>query len=633
MLSFHDVSLRRGTRLLFEHADFSVQRSEKTGLVGANGAGKSSLFGLISGDLTVDAGQIQLPPELTIAMVAQDITELERPALEFVLDGDRELRQLETELRQAEQRGDGMRQADLHARLETIGGYQARARAAQLLNGLGFPPSDLDRPVGNFSGGWRMRLNLAQALMCRSDLMLLDEPTNHLDLDAVIWLQEWLRVYPGTLMLISHDRDFLDQVCDHILHLEHQRIKLYRGNYSAFEKLRTQALSRQQASYNKQQREKDRLLQFIHRFRAKATKARQAQSRIKTLEKLAEIAPAHVDSPFHFQIQRPEHLPFPLLRIEQARLGHGGKTILHEVEITLNPGDCLGLLGPNGAGKSTLIKTLAGELPLLAGSRESAEQLKVGYFAQHQLEQLNPSLTALEHFQTLDQGTKEQTLRSYLGGFGFGGERATSPVTTFSGGEKARLVLALLVYQRPNLLLLDEPTNHLDIEMRHALTVALQDYPGALVLVSHDRHLLRSVTDAFWLVADAHAGPYPGDLEDYRRWLLELRSRDTPGRNESTSLSRRDIRREDARRRQALRPLKQALSAAEEKVARLSRSRSALEEKLADPSLYQPEVKQQLQELLLEKAELDRQLTLAEKAWLEAEEKLENAGQLEFEQK
>ena len=627
MLSFQDVSLRRGTRLLFEHAQFTLHRGDKTGLVGANGTGKTSLFGLICGELTPDSGRIQLPPELTIATVAQHITGLERPALEFVLDGDRELRRIETELHQADRRGDGIRQAELHARLENIGGYRARARAAQLLDGLGFSPSDIGKPVGDFSGGWRMRLNLAQALMCRSDLLLLDEPTNHLDLDAVIWLQEWLSTYPGTLMLISHDRDFLDQVCDHILHLERQRIKAYRGNYSAFERLRAQALAQQQAAYKKQQQEKDRLLQFINRFRAKATKARQAQSRIKILQRLVESAPAHVDSPFHFQLPRPRHLPFPLLRIERASLGYPGKTILREVGITLNPGDRLGLLGPNGAGKSTLIKTLSGELPLLEGRAEYAERLNIGYFAQHQLEQLKPELTALEHFQQWDPQAREQPLRSFLGGFGFSAERATTPVATFSGGEKARLVLALLVYQKPNLLLLDEPTNHLDIEMRHAITLALQDYPGALVLVSHDRHLLRSVTDQCWLVADGRAGPYPGDLEDYRRWLLELRARSTGGNNEAAPPSRKDKRREQARRRESLRPLKKALAEAENEVTKLSQAKADLERQLADPSLYRPDAKHTLQQLLLEKAEIDRRLALAEEAWMEAEERLNDAEQ------
>ncbi|HHJ40116.1 MAG: ABC transporter ATP-binding protein [Methylothermaceae bacteria B42] len=623
MLSFHEVSLRRGGRLLFEHATFTVQRGDRTGLVGANGTGKSSLLGLILGELSPDSGHLQMPPDLTIASVTQEVSDLDRQALDYVLDGDKELRALQTQLRKAEQNGDGILQAELHARLEAIGGYQAKAKAARLLNGLGFANSDLEKKVEDFSGGWRMRLHLAKALMCRSDLLLLDEPTNHLDLDAVIWLQEWLKTYPGTLLLISHDRDFLDQICDHILHLEQGRIKHYTGNYSAFEKLRAQALAQQQAAYRKQQREKDHLLQFIHRFRAKATKAKQVQSRIKVLERLAEIAPAHVDSPFHFRLPRPEYLSFPLVRLENARLGYGETTILREVNLTLGPGDRLGLLGPNGAGKSTLIKTLAGEISPLVGSKETADQLKIGYFAQHQLEQLVPRQTALVHFQLLDRQAREEKLRSFLGGFGFSGERATTPVETFSGGEKARLVLALIVYQKPNLLLLDEPTNHLDIEMRHALTLALQDYPGALILVSHDRHLLRCVTDDYWLVANGHAVPYSGNLEDYRRWLLEQRNRGTSAQSETPALSRRDLRREEAKRRQQLRPLKQALAKAEEEVERLTAAKDKFEQQLADPSLYQPEAKQRLQALLLEKGEIDKQLQLAEERWMAAEEKLD----------
>ncbi len=551
MLSFHEVSLRRGTRLLFRNASFTIHRGDKTGLVGPNGAGKSSLLALIQSELSPDGGQVQMPPDLVIAAVSQEITALKRPALEFVLDGDRELRRLERELRAAEAQGDGLRQAEIHARLEAVGGYQARARAARLLDGLGFATGDLERPVAEFSGGWRMRLNLARALMCRSDLLLLDEPTNHLDLDAVIWLQEWLRTQPGTLILISHDREFLDQVCDHILHLDQGQIRHYRGNYSAFERLRAQALSQQQAAYRRQQQEKQRLLQFINRFRAKATKARQVQSRIKVLERLSEIAPAHVDSPFHFRLRRPEHLPFPLLRLEQAELGYPGKIVLRQVDLSLNPGDRIGLLGPNGAGKSTLIKTLAGLLPPLAGHWLSAEQIRIGYFAQHQLEQLNGDRSALEHLQQLDKRAEEQKLLSFLGGFGFSGDHATTAVANFSGGEKARLVLALVVYQRPNLLLLDEPTNHLDLEMRHALTLALQDYEGALVLVSHDRHLLRCATDQLWLVADGKVRPYQGNLEDYRRWLLEQRNR-TAGTKPRPGTSRKQQRRREAHKRQRL---------------------------------------------------------------------------------
>ncbi len=624
MLRFHEVSLRRGSRLLFEDASFTVQRGDKTGLVGANGSGKSSLLALIEGTLSPDRGHVSLPTDWVIAAVAQEITALAQPAVDFVLDGDRELRRLERQLETARARNDGLRQAELHARLEAIDGYRAGARAARLLDGLGFSADDLQRPVAEFSGGWRMRLNLARALMCRSDLLLLDEPTNHLDLDAVIWLQEWLKTYPGTLILISHDRDFLDQVCDHILHLERGRIRHYRGNYSAFERLRAQALSQQQATYRRQCQERERLLRFVHRFRAKATKARQVQSRIKVLERLGEIAPAHVDSPFRFRLRPPEHLPFPLLRLEGAELGYRGKTVLREVDLSLDPGDRIALLGPNGAGKSTLIKTLAGALSPLSGRRETAEHLRIGYFAQHQLEQLREEWSALEHLRRLDDRAEEQKLRSFLGGFGFSGERATTAVADFSGGEKARLVLALLIYRRPNLLLLDEPTNHLDLEMRHALTLALQAFEGALVLVSHDRHLLRCLSDRLWLVADGKARPYPGNLEDYRRWLLEQRHRDSEPKPQS-GLSRREQRRLEAHERRRLQPLKQAAARAEAEYDRLNALRAELERQLADPDLYQTGDKERLQQLLRRKGELDRHLAEAEHAWLEAEERLEAA--------
>lgn len=627
MLSFQDVTLRRGGKKLFEHADFTIDRGDKTGLVGANGTGKSSLLGLIRDELTADQGQIVVPAGLTLAWVEQELPALDRSALEFVVDGDQALRKLERSIEQAENEGDGVRSAELYAQLETIDGYRAKARGARLLKGLGFTEADLEKPVRDFSGGWQMRLNLARALMCRSDLLLLDEPTNHLDLDAVIWLQEWLRNYPGTLLLISHDRDFLDQVCNRILHLENGRINHYRGNYSEFEKLRAQALAQQQANFRKQQRQRDHLRQFINRFRAKATKARQVQSRIKVLEQLEEIAPAHVDSPFHFQIRRPEHLPFPLLRLEQANLGYGNQIILRNATVSLNPGDRIGLLGPNGAGKSTLIKTLAGHLAPLGGSLETSERLSVGYFAQHQMEQLQPDRTPLQHLQALDKQAAEQQLRSFLGGFGFGGDQATAAVVNFSGGEKARLVLALIIYQKPNLLLLDEPTNHLDLEMRHALAMALQDFPGALVLVSHDRHLLRCVTDQFWLITQGQAAPYDGDLESYRRWLLELRSKDKDCVNDSekSSPSRKEERRQQAQRRSQLRPLREALQRAENTLAELHAERERLESQLADPGFYQTMDNLQLQALLKEKAQIDRQIETAEEDWLKYQERLEAA--------
>ena len=507
MLTLRQLSLQRGGKPLFENVSLTVYPGWKVGVIGANGSGKSSLFALLRDELHPDIGDLDLPPRWTVAHVAQETPALPAPALEFVLDGDAELRQIERDLQAAEVAHDGARQAELHAHFDAIDGYSARARAGKLMSGLGFATDQLERPVAEFSGGWRVRLNLARALMCRSDLLLLDEPTNHLDLDAVLWLEQWLRGYPGTLLLISHDRDVLDNVADHIAHIDQHRITLYPGHYTAFEEQRAARLALQQAAYEKQQREITHLESFIARFRAKATKARQAQSRIKALERMERIAAAHVDSPFEFGFAAPERLPNPLLAVEKVAAGYGERQVLDRVDLVIGPGTRLGLLGPNGAGKSTLIKLLAGMLRPLAGRIEIGQGLAIGYFAQHQLEQLRPDWSALRHLQQLDERASEQELRNFIGGFGFHGDRALDPVAPFSGGEKARLALALLVWQRPNLLLLDEPTNHLDLDMRHALTLALQDYQGALIVVSHDRHLLRTVTDEFLLVGKAGRNP------------------------------------------------------------------------------------------------------------------------------
>jgi ATP-binding cassette subfamily F protein 3 len=482
--------------------------------------------------------------------------------------------------------------------------------------------------VTTFSGGWRMRLNLAQALMCRSDLLLLDEPTNHLDLDAVIWLQEWLRNYPGTLMLISHDRDFLDEVVGEILHVEQQRITLYSGNYTAFERIRAERLANQQAAYEKQQREIKHVQSYIDRFRAKATKAKQAQSRIKALQRMEQIAPAHIDSPFHFDFREPEKLPDPLLALDKVDAGYGDTLILNGVSLSLHPGDRIGLLGHNGAGKSTLIKLIADELANRGGEIKPAKDLKVGYFAQHQLEQLHAESTPVQHLQRLDPQADEQSLRDFIGGFGFSNDRALSPVAPFSGGEKARLVLALLVYQRPNLLLLDEPTNHLDLEMRHALSLALQGFEGALVVVSHDRHLLRSVTDKLLLVDGGKAEEFDGDLDDYRRWLAsEQKEEPTPGQNDSPNgaVSRKEQRRLDAERRKQLQPLKKKLQQLEKQMDKLGSQRDAIESQLAEPDIYNEDNKDKLKQLLQEKGETDTFLAEAEEQWLELSEELEAA--------
>jgi ATP-binding cassette subfamily F protein 3 len=626
MINFKAVALRRGLRLLFENASFTVHQGDKIGITGANGAGKSSLFQLILGTLQPEAGELSMPPGLEIAHVAQETPAVQRSALDYAMDGDRELRRIQTDLERAEQSGDGVELAHLHARFETIGGYEAQARAARLLRGLGFAPGDEKRTVVEFSGGWRVRLNVAQALMCRSDVLLLDEPTNHLDLDAVIWLQEWLASYSGTLLLVSHDRDFLDDLTDHILHIENRGMTLYTGNYSAFETRRAEALAQQQASYERQQREIAHVRSFIDRFRAQATKARQVQSRLKALDRMELIAQAQVDSPFEFAFFPPEKLPSPLLKLDNAAAGYGERPIIEHAKLTINPGDRIGLLGPNGAGKSTLVKLLAGVLPTLAGERVPAQYLRVGYFAQHQLEQLRPEESALMHLQRLDPRATEKDLRGFLGGFGFRGEQSLEPIAPFSGGEKSRLALALLIYQKPNLLLLDEPTNHLDLNARDALSLALQDYQGALVVVSHDRYLLRTVADDFRLVADGAVDSFPGDLDDYRRWLDERRNAKDTDVAARPGTSRKEQRRSEADRRKLLRPLLQAQQKAEAALEKLTAARQRLEEQLADPGLYEADAKARLQSLLLEKAGIDKALAEAETAWLEASEALEAAA-------
>ncbi len=633
MLNLRQLSLQRGGKPLFENTSLAIHPGWKVGLIGANGCGKSSLFALLRDDVHQDAGDLELPPRWVVAHVAQEVPALPTSALDYVLDGDAELRQIEQALRDAESNRDGARQAELHARLDAVDGYNAHARAGKLMAGLGFTAGQLKKPVAEFSGGWRVRLNLAQALMCRSDLLLLDEPTNHLDLDAVLWLEQWLRTYPGTLLLISHDRDVLDNVVQHIAHIDQRGITLYAGNYAAFEEQRAARLALQQTAYEKQQREIARLERFITRFRAKATKARQAQSRINALERMERIAVAHVDSPFTFRFAKPDHLPNPLLTIDKVATGYDGQPILKNIGLTINPGTRLGVLGANGAGKSTLIKMLAGTLPPLGGHIEAGQGLKIGYFAQHQLEQLRPDWSALQHLQRQEDRANEQALRNFLGGFGFQGDQALAPVAPFSGGEKARLALALLVWQRPNLLLLDEPTNHLDLDMRHTLTLALQDYTGALIIVSHDRHLLRTTTDDFLLVAEGRVQPFNGDLEDYRNWLNEqhrLTRRNHASGSDSTASStpkRREQKRLEASQRQQLaikrKPLEQHSKTLERQMEKLHAEQQGLESELADSSLYESVNKNRLQALLLKKAQIDRSLNNLESEWLDAQEALE----------
>lgn len=648
MLFFENMALRRGKKVLFENASFIINPRDKVGVTGANGTGKSSLFALIRGELEEDAGNFSMAGGITISSVRQETPSVETPALEYVLQGDAELCAVEAELTRLEEKAakgdhndaDGQRVAKLHQKLDEINGYSARARAGSLMHGLGFNAEQEQLPVSSFSGGWRMRLNLAQALMCRSNLLLLDEPTNHLDMEAVIWLENWLKAYQGAVLLISHDRDFLDRTINRIAHIEQGKVTLYSGNYSDFEIQRAEQLAQQQAQFERQQKEISHMQSFVDRFKAKASKAKQAQSRLKALERMEKIAPAHVDSPFHFEFPELGHLPSPLLQLKSADAGYqleeGEKKVLSGVGFSLMPGDRIGLLGKNGAGKSTLIKVLAGELALLAGEKVLAKTLKIGYFAQHQLEQLHPQMSPLQHLQRDYPKATEQELRNFLGGFDFNGDKALEPVAPFSGGEKARLVLAMLVYSKPNLLLLDEPTNHLDLEMRLAMTMAFQSFEGAMVLVSHDRHMLRTVCDDLYLVADGKFEPFKGDLDDYARWSLEdTLQQKKAGQTQSSQqevtdsgstdneLSRKEQRRVEAEKRKQLQPLKNKLKKLEQQLDELQKRKAKLDEVMADQSLYEESNKSNLVQLTAEYSEVTAQLEQTEEEWLELQEQLE----------
>ena len=628
MIQLNQLSLQRGHLRLLEQAQMTIHSNQKVAIVGANGVGKSSLFKLILGELQPDEGDLQLPGNLTIAHMAQEVADSDRRAIDYVLDGDQRLRAVQNALLQAESSGDHQRIGELHAELDAVGGYTAESRAHQLMNGLSFTTQDAERAVNTFSGGWRIRLNLAQALMCHSDILLLDEPTNHLDLDATIWLEQWLRSYPGTLLLISHDRDFIDAVASHVVHMYHQKTDLYKGGYSDFEKRRAERLAQQQAQYEKQQVRVAEIENFVRRFKAKATKAKQAQSRVKELERMELIAPAHIDSPFSFSFQASEKISFPLLQLEHCDLGYSDP-ILNKVNLTLSPGDRIGLLGPNGAGKSTLIKSLTGDQPLLNGVSRIGEHLKIGYFAQHQLEALDLEASPALHIQRISPKASDQEIRNYLGSFDFNGDRALEPVKLFSGGEKARVALALIAWQKPNLLLLDEPTNHLDLEVRHALTLALQSFEGALILVSHDRHLLRNTVDQFLLVANGRVTPFDGDMDDYQQWLANQRreqNQSQQGERENRSLSaaeKKEQKRLEAERRNALRPLKKAIDKLESKLDKVQHQLTEIEVQLTDNSLYEAGRKDQLKQLLQQQGELQQEADNTEMEWLEKLEQLE----------
>ncbi len=627
MIRLQNLTLQRGPQRLLEDAELTLHAGHKAGLIGANGAGKSSLFALLRGELHPDSGDCFLPADWRIAHMRQEVDTLERLAVDYVLDGDVRLRQVQHDLAAAEAAHDGAAQARLHAELDSADGYTADARARKLLAGLGFTNDQMDHQVSAFSGGWRMRLNLAQALMCPSDLLLLDEPTNHLDLDAIIWLEDWLKSYPGTLLLISHDRDFLDEVVDHVAHVDQRKITLYRGGYTAFERARAERLAQQQQAYEKQQAQRAHMESYIARFKAQATKARQAQSRIKALERMEELSAAHVDSPFDFVFRESQKISSPLLDLSDARLGYGDKTVLEKVKLQLTPGARIGLLGPNGAGKSTLIKNLAGELSPLSGRMTRGENTVVGYFAQHQLDSLDSKASPLLHLQRLAPTEREQTLRDFLGGFDFRGARIDEPVLNFSGGEKARLALALIAWERPNLLLLDEPTNHLDLEMRLALTMALQEFSGAVLVVSHDRHLLKSTTDNFYLVADGKVEEFDGDLEDYARWLVEYRQRNAPVSNTPVNLDKTDKkaqRQQAAALRQQLAPHKREADKLEAELGKLHEKLAKIEASLGDSAVYEAARKDELRDLLAEQAKLKVRESQLEEAWMEALELLES---------
>ncbi|MEM5439301.1 ATP-binding cassette domain-containing protein [Paraburkholderia diazotrophica] len=650
MIRFNQFSLARGTKPLFEQTTFTLNPGEKAGLVGANGAGKSTLFSVLLGELHADGGDFAMPPSWQIAHVAQETPAVDKTALDYTLDGDAALRAIEARIAAASAAHDGAAEAEAHAAFADADGYTAPARAETLLLGLGFTLDQTRASVSSFSGGWRMRLNLAQALMCRSDLLLLDEPTNHLDLDAIVWLEDWLHRYPGTLIVISHDREFLDSVCNVTLHLENQQIKRYGGNYSQFEVQRAQQLALQQSAYEKQRKTIEHLQSFVDRFKAKATKARQAQSRMKVLEKMELIAPAHIASPFTFEFRAPDSAPNPMMVMEDVRCGYraadGGEIpIVRRVALSIQNGQRIGLLGANGQGKSTLIKTLAGTLEPLGGHVREGKGLKIGYFAQHQLETLRPDDSPLQHLSRLAPDTREQELRDFLGSFNFSGDMATAAIAPFSGGEKARLALALIIWQKPNLLLLDEPTNHLDLETRHALTMALAQFEGTLILVSHDRHLLRATTDQFMLVAKHQLQPFDGELDDYRDWLLqhaaEQRAALKAAADATTanggnangadaSVNRKEQRRQEAETRQKLahlkKPLQTRIAKIEKEMDALNAEKTTLDAFVADPASYGAEQKTRLTETIRRQAEVNARLETLEAEWLEAHEELEQIG-------
>ena len=625
MISLSNIELRRGIKLLLQDAELVIHPGQHIGIIGGNGTGKSSLFKLLLGQIAADAGELFIPKDWRIAHMAQELARSERSAVDYVLDGDPELRKIEAAIEKALSDEDHDQLAIEYEKMDIANGFDAHSRAEQLLHGLGFHQSEVGRPVNSFSGGWRIRLNLAQSLMSPSDLLLLDEPTNHLDLDATLWLEQWLKSYPGTLLIISHDRDFIDNVVERIVHLEHQKTNSYKGNYSIFERVRSERLALQQASYEKQQKRRKDVEDFVARFRYKASKAKQAQSRLKELQRMEDSAPAHIDSPFYFNFPPPKKANGALVNISQAELGHDGKTILSHVNVDLHPGTRIGLLGPNGAGKSTLINSLTGDLDLINGVRVYGENLKIGYFAQHQLEVLDLQASPFLHIQRISPTATDQQIRNFLGGFDFHNDKALDPIKDFSGGEKARVALAMIVWQKPNLLLLDEPTNHLDLEMRHALTMALQGYQGALVVISHDRHLLRNTVDEFFLVAEGAVREFDGDLNDYQKWLKNY-SRITEAVEPAVieaPVDKKLSRQESAEKRKKRDPITKKIKQIEAKIEKIQKSISDIEVTLSDGNIYTEDNKLQLKDVLAKQAEVKKSLSDHEEQWLEFQDQLE----------
>ena len=619
MLSINNLELVLGGKTLFDDVSLTIHHQQKVGLVGANGTGKTSLFKVIKNEIEVDQSSVNFPSDLRISYLAQEVPGSDEISLDYVLSGDYKLIEIQKEIELAEREEKYDLLAELYETYSSLDGYSAKSKAEQLMVGLGFKSEDFTKSLKDFSGGWRVRLNLAKTLMQPSDLMLLDEPTNHLDLDAILWLSNWIKSFPGALILISHDREFLDDCVSYIAHLYHQSIELYSGNYSQFEILRAAKMAEIQSNFIKQQKEVAHMQSFINRFKAKATKARQAQSRVKALEKMELIAPAHIDSPFNFTISETEKISNPLISLNQSNLGYK-EVILSSIDLTICPGDRIGLLGPNGAGKSTLIKSIVGSIPILNGDREVGTNFRVGYFSQHQVDDLDLSISAFIHIQRLDDTKTEKQIRTYLGGFNFRGDKVKDPIHLFSGGEKARLAFAIISYQKPNILLMDEPTNHLDMEMRHALTIALQTFKGAILLISHDRHLLNSSVDSFYLVDNGKVDIFNGDLNDYKNYILDINSvelRDTKKKKNKEPNESKD-------NTQAIKSLNIEISKLEKRLLRLNSKLDEANLKLADPDLYKDSSNDDLQDLIRNQLELSNEVELVDKEWMDMASKLDS---------